>query len=73
MVKLFVEDVKRNKKEADIPIVAKDIMREMHTGWRNIESYMQFLRTLMVIGDAELIAECLDILPRLANDYPYTS
>ena len=71
MVKLFVEDVKRNKKEADIPIVAKDIMREMHTGWRNIESYMQFLRTLMVIGDAELIAECLDILPRLVNYYPY--
>ena len=71
MVKLFDEDVKRNKKEADLPVVAKDIMREMRAGWRSIESYMQFLQALMVIGNAELIAECLDILPRLANDYPY--
>jgi len=24
-----------------------------------------------IIGNAELIAECLDILPKLENDYPY--
>jgi len=40
---LFYEDVMRNKKEADLPIVAKDIMRGMRAGWRSIESYMQFL------------------------------
>ena len=71
MVKLFVADVEKNKDAADIPVVAKDIMREMRAGWRSIGSYMQFLQALLTVGSAELIAECLDILYRLANDYPY--
>ena len=70
MVKLFDEDVKKDKKAADIPAVAKDIMREMRAWWISVDSYMQFLQALLVVGNAELIFVCLDIVPIVTDHDP---
>ena len=70
MVKLFVEDVTKNKAAADIAALAKDVLREMRASWFNIDAYLQFLRALMSIGNVELIIQCLNILPCVVDKYP---
>ena len=65
MIEFFKQDVDRGKK--DLHDVAREIMRELHHGWAFVESVLQFLDVLQVIGDVKLIAEMLDAIAAI-ND-----
>jgi len=68
MVGIFEQDVKNNKKEADLIVVAKDILREMHKRSNGTLS-LEFLRSLLLLDNKELIIECLDTIVKATSCY----
>ena len=71
MIELFKQDVDTGKK--DLHDMAREIMREICHRWAFIESVLQFLDVLQVIGDIKLIAKMLDVIAAIDDPDSYHS
>ena len=71
MVQLLKQDVDAGKNGVDA--VARDILREMRQGGPSVQSCIQFLHALQVIGDTKLITEMLDVVAGVKESYSFGS
>ena len=69
MIEFFKQDVDTGKR--DLVDVAREIMRKLH--YTSVQSGLQFLDALQVIGNAKLIAEVLDVIADINGSCSYGS
>ena len=71
MIEFFKQDVDTGKRDLDD--VAREIMREMHHIRPSVQSDLQFLDALQVIGNVKLIVKMLDVIAGINGLYSYGS
>ena len=71
MIEFFKQDVDTGKR--DLVNVAREIMRELRHTRPSVQSSLQFLDVLQVIGNAMLISEMLDVIADINGSYSYGS